>query len=369
MQEQDNTNRPAAMPQAAFGVGVEDAIILPLVAIALAVKKLLHLLLRLLIDLLDFAFPILLQLARFPLYTLRIVGDGLAALLRGIVAILPMSGTRRAAWREAVSRHWAWLRQKLSYKAFEEAVHHAFERGMSWVFRKCRGLSPNTALLLIFCAVLWLPISFGIATLLHAVLIAKALSLPPWMQLLHPLGTIIAKSKLLVLPVYPAAWPQAKKHPFVQALFQFWRSLTALYLLRKTGYRYRQTENAATEINAALGHATERTGVAALYRKLLAGLSAFNVWMGAVTRAAWSRLVAGASALPLAGPVVRSYAAHYEHAGPEHPQKLSEQVSGFFSRWSIKFSAEYYEAKDRAEAEREKHMAAGPPVSPEGAKQ
>ena len=70
-------------------------------------------------------------------------------------------------------------------------------------------MSPGAALLVILGAVLWLPISFGVATLLHAVLLAKATSLPAWMQLLHPIGTIIAKSKLLVLPVYPAAWPQA----------------------------------------------------------------------------------------------------------------------------------------------------------------
>src|SRR5262249_31375648 len=51
------------------------------------------------------------------------------------------------------------------------------------------------------------------ATALHATLIARARSLPAWMQLLHPFATLIAKSKLLVLPVYPAAWPQAKQHP------------------------------------------------------------------------------------------------------------------------------------------------------------
>ena len=32
---------------------------------------------------------------------------------------------------------------------------------------------------------------------------------PSWIQLLHPVATVIAKSKLLVLPAYPAAWPQA----------------------------------------------------------------------------------------------------------------------------------------------------------------
>ena len=40
---------------------------------------------------------------------------------------------------------------------------------------------------------------------MHAVLFAKVTSWPAWMQLLHPLATVIAKSKLLVLPVYPAA--------------------------------------------------------------------------------------------------------------------------------------------------------------------
>jgi hypothetical protein len=86
---------------------------------------------------------------------------------------------------------------------------------MAWVFRTCRTLTPRAAFLVLLGAILWLPISFVIATLMHAVLIAKALTLPAWMQLLHPVATVIAKSKLLVLPVYPAAWPQARLHPRV----------------------------------------------------------------------------------------------------------------------------------------------------------
>jgi hypothetical protein len=200
-----------------FPVGAEDVVILPMAAIALVVEYLARSVWTALKQILDFLFPILLQLMRFPLFTLRILGDGTAALLKGIARILPIGGERRAAWREFVSQHWAWLREKISYKAFEEAVHHLFESGMAWVFRKCRTLTPSAALLVILGAVLWLPISFGVATLLHAVLIAKATSLPAWMQLLHPVATIIAKTKLLVLPVYPAAWPQAKQHPSVQA--------------------------------------------------------------------------------------------------------------------------------------------------------
>ena len=217
-------------------------VIVPLVVVAFAIWRILRRTFFILVDLVDFLFPILLQVMRFPLFTLRILGDGIAALLKGIVRFLPVGGDRRAAWREFVSRHWAWLRQKFSYKAFEEAVHHAFEKGMAWVFKTCHALSPRAALWVLIGAVLWLPISFGVATFMHAVLIAKALSLPAWMQLLHPVATVIAKTKLLVLPVYPAAWPQAKQHPLMQALIRFWQFLVAHYFARKTGFRYRQIE-------------------------------------------------------------------------------------------------------------------------------
>src|SRR5258708_38511716 len=94
---------------------------------------------------------------------------------------------------------------------------------MPCVFRTCRRLPPSGASLVIVIALLWLPVSFGTATALHAILIARAKSLPTWMQLLHPFATWIAKSKLLVLPLYPAAWPQAKEHPIVQRFFQLCR--------------------------------------------------------------------------------------------------------------------------------------------------
>src|SRR5262249_33088422 len=150
---------------------------------------------------------------------------------------------------------------KISYHAFEQAVHRAFEGGMAWVFRKCRGLTPGGALLVIAGAVLWLPVSFGAATAMHAVLIAKATSLPAWMQVLHPLATIIAKSKLLVLPVYPAAWPQAKQHPFAQAVFGFYRYIAALGLVQKTRCRYRQVERAAAAGAIVLKDAAARAGL------------------------------------------------------------------------------------------------------------
>jgi len=296
-----------------FGVGVEDIVILPLVAIAFIAKVVQRALLTTLIDIIDWLFPILLQVMRFPLFTIRIIGDGIAALSKGVMRFLPIGNVRRQAWQGFISRNWAWCRQSLSYRAFEEWLHHAFEDGMAWVFRKCRSLTPPAALLVIIGAVLWLPISFGVATLMHAVLVAKAASLPPWMQLLHPVATVIAKSKLLVLPAYPAAWPQAKRHPVVQAMITFWRHLTTLYLMRKIGYRYRQTESA----------------------------------IGRGLRALAAGTVAVLSALPLSSGIVRRYKEHCEEVSRQPSTPFSDKVTGFFARWSIKFSPEYYEAKER----------------------
>ncbi|MPZ40037.1 MAG: hypothetical protein GEU95_18670 [Rhizobiales bacterium] len=343
-------DQAVSQPDDGFSVGIEDVVIVPLVAVAFAIWRALRRSFFILIDIVDFTFPILLQLMRFPLFTLRILGDGIAAMLNGIVRFLPVGGARRGAWREFVSRQWAWLRQKISYKAFEEAVHHAFEKGMAWVFKACRTLTPRTALLVLFGAVLWLPISFGVATLMHAALIAKATSLPAWMQLLHPVATVIAKSKLLVLPVYPAAWPQAKRHPLVQAMIRFWNYLMAHYLARKTAYRYRQTEVAAAQAGDALRHTAASAGLIRLGSAMLAGLNTAVAGMGGAMRAVSARAVDVLSMVPLFGGIVERYEAHYDEANLVPADKFSHRVRGFFERWSVKFTAEYYETKERQDA-------------------
>jgi hypothetical protein len=164
------------------------------------------------------------------------------------------------------------------------------------------------------------------------------------MQLLHALATILAKSKLLVLPVYPAAWPQAKNHPVVQALFRFYRHLTSLHLMQKTAWRYRQTEHAIVKAAAALG----RDGLTDWSNASLAVLDRLATGIGRASRAAAMRVVAGLSAVPLIGSVVRRYAARYAAADEQRPELFSEKARRFFARWSIRFSAEYYEARERA---------------------
>ena len=333
-----------------FPVGPEDVVILPMVAITLVVEAVARSAWTALKHIVDFLFPILLQLMRFPLFTLRILGDGIAALLRGIARILPIGGERRAAWREFVSQHWAWLREKISYKAFEEAVHRLFENGMAWVFRKCRALTPSTALIVILGAVLWLPLSFGVATLLHAVLIAKATSLPAWMQLLHPVATIIAKTKLLVLPVYPAAWPRAKQHPSVQALIGFWRYFTTLYFVRKTRHRYRRTKGTGADAVEASYSIASSIGLRSLFARLLAALNSAAAEIGQGLRNIAAIVVGLLASIPIFGAIVKRYMDQYKQANRQPAKLLSDRVSGFYSRWSIKFSAEYYEAREREEA-------------------
>jgi len=297
-------HNPAWTKESRFRGSLDDVIIIPLVVVALAANKILRFILSILMRLLDYIFPLAMQIVWLPLFAARVLGNVIVTAISGVLRLVPLSETNRRRWSIAIRRNWSWLRRKISYQAFERAVHTAFERGMACVCRKCRHLTPNTALLVILGAVLWLPISFGAATAMHAILFAKVTSWPAWMQLLHPLATVIAKSKLLVLPVYPAAWPQAKRHPLVQLVFKGYETLKRMYVIKKVGFRYRQAEI----VGIAVVERLERTvGIASAMR--------------------WLR---------------NAHVA--EHCGVEKP---TQKLQSFFSRWSIKFSAEYYEAKEQ----------------------
>jgi len=287
-----------------FRGALDDVIIVPLVVVTLAVKNILRFIVSILMRLFDYAFPFAMQIVWLPFFAVKLLGNVIIAVMDGALRVLPLSEATRQRWHLSMRRNWSRLRRMISYRRFERAVHDAFENGMGWVFRKCRHLTPNAALLVILGAVLWIPISFGAATAMHAVLLAKATSWPAWVQFLHPLATILAKSKLLVLPVYPAAWPQAKKHPFVQLVFKGYENIKDTYVIRKAGFRYRQVKVAGITAVDRL----ERT----------AGLSPAVRWLRDAH-------------------VARRF-------GVEKP---TQELRSFFARWAIKFSAEYYEAKER----------------------
>jgi len=333
-------------PEGRFRVGIEDAIILPLVVAASTAKHLARAVFSLLVRILDYAFVLAINLTRFPLFVVKALGDGVIAAVQGFVACLPVLEENRRKWHELIGRKWARIRQAISYKAFEEAVHRAFERGMGWVFGKCRNLTPRTALYVIAGAILWLPISFGSATAIHTLLLANAAALPPWMQLLHPLATLLAKSKLLVLPVYPAAWPQAKKHPFIRMIAKGYRDFESLFLIQKMEHRYRQTEHAFDRAASAMERIATMVGLYQAAQRLRSGLAGMAEGTAKAIREAASSALQQLSRASLIGPLARSLLSRLERAGQPN-EKASEKLSRAFERWSIKFSAEYYEAKER----------------------
>jgi hypothetical protein len=339
-------------PEGRFRAGIEDAIILPLVVAASTAKHLAGAVLSLLVRILDYAFVLAINLTRFPLFVVKALGDGVIAAVQGFVSCLPVSEENRRNWHELIGRKWARIRQAISYKAFEEAVHRAFERGMGWVFGKCRNLAPRTALYVIAGAVLWLPISFGSATAVHTLLLANAAVLPPWMQLLHPFATLIAKSKLLVLPVYPAAWPQAKKHPFIQMIAKGYRDFESLFLIQKMEHRYRQTEHAFDRTARTMESMAAVVGLYEAAGRLKNGFTGIARRSAKAFRATTTGALRHFSQAWLIGPVVRRFLSELERVEQQH-EKASEKLRGAFARWSIKFSAEYYEAKAK-EKEREK---------------
>src|SRR5215831_2960004 len=142
-------DRKAAWTDSRFRGALDDVIIIPLVSIALAANKILRLVVSILVRLLDYAFPLALEIVWLPLLAVKFLGDAIVAVTSAALRLLPVSESKRRQWRRSIRRRWAWFRRKISYSAFEQALHDAFESGMAWVFRKCRHLSENAALLVI----------------------------------------------------------------------------------------------------------------------------------------------------------------------------------------------------------------------------
>jgi hypothetical protein len=254
------TRTPAAT-QVQFRIGVDDTIILPLVLIFFLAKTLCRAAFFIVSFASAFVFALFLRVMTSPLLVAVATGDGMAWLIKRMADLSPLPGAKREAWHNLVDRRWSGLRQRMSHKAIALLAQDVLQRRIAWVFQRCGALSPRAALLVIASVLLWLPASAAISIGMHAVLLANAASLPAWMQLLHPIAAIIAKSKLLVLPAYPAAWPQAKKHAWVQAAFRCVRRMAELDSMRKTAHRYQQTKQAfgqTGDLGEGIKHAKSR---------------------------------------------------------------------------------------------------------------
>src|SRR2546429_1377918 len=102
---------PAWTDKGRFRGGLDDVIIIPLVAVALVVNRILQFILSILIRLLDFAFPFAVQIVWLPLFAARLLGNVIVALTSGAFGFLPLSEVERRQWRRSIRRHWSWLRR------------------------------------------------------------------------------------------------------------------------------------------------------------------------------------------------------------------------------------------------------------------
>jgi hypothetical protein len=183
--------RSAAEARDQFRIGIDDAIILPLVAIAFLTSTLVQAAFSVLALASTFVFALLRQMLPCLLLVAATAGDALAWSVKRLTNHLPqLSGARRKAIGDFVDRGWPRLRQE----ALANTTQSVLQRGSTWVFQSFGALSPRAALLVIVAVTVWLPLSATISIAMHAALLANAAWLPAWAQLLHPVATIIAKS-------------------------------------------------------------------------------------------------------------------------------------------------------------------------------
>ncbi|MFZ0810184.1 MAG: hypothetical protein WAM83_06155, partial [Bradyrhizobium sp.] len=118
---------PAWTEESRFRGGLDDVIIIPLVFVTLAANKILRSILSILIRLLDYAFPLAMQIVWLPLIAARVLGNVIVTAINGAFRLLPLSEAKRRHWSMSIRRSWSRLRRKITYRAFERVVHDAFE--------------------------------------------------------------------------------------------------------------------------------------------------------------------------------------------------------------------------------------------------
>lgn len=147
-------------------------------------------------------------------------------LLHGIVDYLPaLKPETRWRWKKNIAA--GWDKAKVKYLAIKHRIHRWVEKKEQQVFGWGKKLPPDKAMFILIAASLFVPVSTALGFAGHF-LIGKFLPLSlQWLQIL-PIS--LPKLKIFLLPLYPAAWPQAKKSALI-------KRLSASPFLRKTGYQ------------------------------------------------------------------------------------------------------------------------------------
>ena len=91
-------HNPAWTKESRFRGSLDDAIIIPLAVAALAANKILRFILSILMRLLDYAFPLAMQIVWLPLFAARVLGGVIVAAISGALRLVPLSETNRRRW-------------------------------------------------------------------------------------------------------------------------------------------------------------------------------------------------------------------------------------------------------------------------------
>jgi hypothetical protein len=113
---------PAWTEESRFRGALDDVIIIPLVFVALAANKTLRFIFSILMRLLDYAFPLAMQIVWLPLFAAKVLGDVIVTVINGALRFLPLSEAKRRQWSISIGRNWSWFQRKIGYRAFEQAV-------------------------------------------------------------------------------------------------------------------------------------------------------------------------------------------------------------------------------------------------------
>src|SRR6202049_446151 len=81
-----------------FLCSLDDVIIIPLVFVTLAANKILRFILSILMRLLDYAFPVAMQLVWLPLFAAKVLGNVIVTVINGALRFFPLSETKRRQW-------------------------------------------------------------------------------------------------------------------------------------------------------------------------------------------------------------------------------------------------------------------------------
>jgi hypothetical protein len=76
-------HNPAWTEESRFRGALDDVIIIPLVLVTLAANKILRFILSILMRLLDYAFPLAMQIVWLPLFTAKVLGNVIVTVING----------------------------------------------------------------------------------------------------------------------------------------------------------------------------------------------------------------------------------------------------------------------------------------------